>query len=274
MAAILLAMDAQSNKDAPSLWLTVDQGNSATKLVAWERSGGIASVLEHVTLSREELLAGGLGGSLARRDYQGIAFSSVACRGDQDALVTSLGSGAHISRPDCGLVLAVRNPETVGADRLFAARGAVELARGSGALVVVDAGTALTVDCVRDGVFLGGAIAPGPALLSSALESGGAQLFEVSPEPDAPALGRETREALEAGVAVGFLGAAKELVQRQIKDAAMQSGSPPTIFLTGGARRFLCVPEPFVEGELVVDPELVHRGLLAALWSELEEGSS
>jgi hypothetical protein len=54
----------------------------------------------------------------------------------------------------------------------------------------------------------------------------------------------------------------------------MQSDSPPTIFLTGGARRFLCAPEPFVEGELVVEPELVHRGLLAALWSELEEGSS
>ena len=49
-------------------------------------------------------------------------------------------------------------------------------------------------------------------------------------------------------------------------------GSPGAvaIVITGGARAFLLEPEPFVRrgGErrpLVVDPELVHRGLLAAL---------
>jgi type III pantothenate kinase len=57
-------------------------------------------------------------------------------------------------------------PQTLGLDRLAACAGAYTPGR---ALVVLDAGTALTLDVVTaDGAYLGGAIAPGPALLPSA----------------------------------------------------------------------------------------------------------
>ena len=97
-------------------------------------------------------------------------------------------------------------------DRLFAARAALEL--GDEACLVVDAGTALTVDVARPatagaarGAFLGGAIAPGPTLLAAALARGAAQLPEIDPQPGAAALGLDTRAAIESGIAVGFAGA-------------------------------------------------------------------
>jgi type III pantothenate kinase len=165
---------------------------------------------------------------------------------------------------DPGLEIACREPASVGRDRLFAARGAWQLLHSS--CLVLDAGTALTVDALRasDGerpVFLGGAIAPGPRLLARALSSGTARLPEVDPRPLPRALGRDTREALEAGVALGFLGAARELAARIAAEAGL--GAAPLV-LTGGARAFLEAPSLFDGRTLRVEPELVHLGLLAA----------
>jgi pantothenate kinase type III len=69
----------------------------------------------------------------------------------------------------------------------------------------------------RRGEFLGGAITPGPRLLARALASGAARLFEVVPTTAPRALGRDTSEAMHAGIGVGIRGAVRhriELVQR------------------------------------------------------------
>ncbi len=64
---------------------------------------------------------------------------------------------------------AYRSPETLGLDRLAAAVGAVALYPGRNVLIV-DAGTALTVDLVTaDGVFRGGCISPGLRMRLQAL---------------------------------------------------------------------------------------------------------
>lgn len=173
--------------------------------------------------------------------------------------------------PPSGLELRVEHPETVGADRLFAARGALE--RLGRSAIVVDAGTALTVDAllVEDGrgIFLGGAIAPGPALLAEALGRGGARLHGIEPQPGAPALGRETAEALEAGVVVGFEGAALELVRRVGLEAEL--GQAP-VLLTGGAAGFLREALGRTLAELVEVQALVPEGLAAA-WAAEGAGS-
>jgi type III pantothenate kinase len=127
---------------------------------------------------------------------------------------------------------------------------------------------------VRDGtggVFLGGAIAPGPQLCAEALAQGGARLLAVDPRPGARALGRTTPEALEAGVVVGFRGAARELV-RAIGDASGLGAAP--LVLTGGARGFLLDPPLFAGRDLVVVEDLVHLGLLDALLDHLGAGSA
>lgn len=192
-----------------------------------------------------------------------------------DVLLESGARAVHRS-PEVGLVNSTRTPETVGHDRLYAARGGVEwhARRYSGAegavapgLLVVDAGTALTVDAVAfDGSsrarFLGGAIAPGPMLLADSLARRAAQLPAVEPEPGARALGRDTLEAIRAGVVVGFRGAASSLTREVAREAQLESAP---ILLTGGARLYLLEPSPCLKGgELIVDPWLVERGLLAA----------
>lgn len=253
-----------------ALYLTLDLGNSRCKLRRWRLEPGVAPELAGASeeacdaslVRRLELELG------AREELAGLALSSVAAPQLEDALAALClrALGERFARaPEPGLVLEVREPARVGRDRLYAARAAFERMRC--ACLVLDAGTALTVDALAapgaDGRarFLGGAIAPGPRLLARALASGTARLFEVQPRPAVCALGRDTREALEAGVAHGFAGAARELVRRISIEAGLESAP---LVLTGGARSFLLEPGLFGARELAVEPELVHLGLLHA----------
>jgi len=250
-------------------FLTLDLGNSRCKLRRWRLSPGSTPQLSasdelastSALSERFELWLAGAG------ELSGAALASVAAPELERALIGILERrlGAHFaSAVDPGLEIACREPERVGRDRLFAARGAYELLRGS--CLVLDAGTALTVDALRaqsgePPVFLGGAIAPGPRLLARALASGTARLPDTIPQPKPRALGRDTREALASGVAWGFAGAARELVQRIASEAGLAAAP---LVLTGGARAFLEQPELFGGHVLRVEPELVHLGLLAA----------
>ena len=233
--------------------LTVDQGNSTVGAVAWSVEGDQARVLGRY--EGLDTIPAGL------QELAGpVLLSSVADQARRATLVDALELrfGAVVV-PDHGLALAIRHPETCGLDRLFATRAAAGLFPPGA--VVVDCGTALTVDVVRDGTFEGGAIAPGPALLVRALAEGGAQLHTVEARPGAPALGRETREALEAGVVVGLRGAARELVLCQLAELDL-----PTlpVVVTGGARSLLLEPTTCLPGEVHERPDLVHEGLLLA----------
>jgi type III pantothenate kinase len=250
--------------------LTVDLGNSRCKLRLWSSAGERGPrPIAHVDFDTALGIGAKAAAWLAREPRADAgALCSVA---DEDLEAEVAGAlrgsvaGCFDARPEPGLSIACREPATIGRDRLFAARAALELAGGSA--IVVDAGTALTVDAVRaDKTFLGGAIAPGPDLLSLALAEGTARLPRVEPRPRANALGRDTREALLAGVAVGFRGAARELAERVAEEAGLR-GAP--IVLTGGARAFLLDPPVFTGAQTIEECDLVHLGLLAALRESL-----
>jgi type III pantothenate kinase len=117
-----------------------------------------------------------------------------------------------------------KRPETVGADRLAAASAAWAEARRACAAVTI--GTAVTVSVVNGrGDFVGGLIAPGPALQARALHDGTARLPLVRPVRARSVVGRETRRALEAGISFGISGLLRE-VRREL-------GRVP-VFGTGG----------------------------------------
>ena len=252
-----------------SSFLSVDLGNTRCKLCVWSiAADGSAALVTRAdfasadTLPRE--VADWLG---AQPRIERAALCAVAPPALEEALAAALDAvfGARFERrPATGLIIECREPDKVGRDRLFAARGALE--RIGRSALVVDAGTALTVDALRvdgdaSGHFLGGAIAPGPALLARALAHGGARLFAVDPQPDAHALGRDTREALQAGIVIGFRGAARELCESVAREARLANAS---VLLTGGARRFLSTPGVFGTRTVIEDGELVHHGLRAA----------
>lgn len=154
------------------------------------------------------------------------------------------------------IALQVSHPDRVGPDRVLAAAAA--LARTGRDGVVVDAGTATTVDLVtKDHGFEGGAILPGPALQAAALARGTSRLPEVAIRSVSAPLGRSTQDAILAGVVIGWLGAVRELVGRHRKrDASMP------VIVTGGNADLLAnvLDEPvlFVE-------DLVLEGLAAAV---------
>lgn len=244
--------------------LTVDLGNTRLKACRWgRRAVGFACT---DSWSGAHALLGEFEQWLGRSAAAAIALASVAEHEPTERVQTLLAaSGARLfTHPDPGLENRCRQPERVGPDRLYAAAGAAELVGRS--TLVVDAGTALTVDALRmDGgtrIFLGGAIAPGPSLLARALHAGTARLPLVEPSPGARALGTDTQEALLAGVVVGFRGAAAMLLEEIAREAQLESAA---VVLTGGAREFLLLPRPFTARSLEVVPDLVHRGLLAAL---------
>lgn len=244
--------------------LTVDLGNSRLKAWSWERGARGWEGAEACSAASGELT--GFAEWLSRTSPGPAALASVA-EEERTVRVAALLQGAGwtvFQGPPPGLENRCREPGRVGADRLYAAAGAAEIF-GRSALVV-DAGTALTVDALRieAGVreFLGGAIAPGPELLAQALHGGTARLPRIQPRPGARALGTVTEDALASGVGIGFRGAAAMLVDEVGREAGM-GGAP--VVLTGGAREFLLVPRPFTARRLEVVPELVQRGLLAAL---------
>jgi len=124
-------------------------------------------------------------------------------------------------------------PQRVGIDRLAAAVAANTIRRAQTPVVVVDFGTAITVDLVAaDGGFEGGAILPGVGMAAEALHSRTDALPRVEPQllgTSPSAVGTSTVDALQAGLYWGTVGAVRELIARQ-SDRLV---TPPQVLVTG-----------------------------------------
>ena len=136
---------------------------------------------------------------------------------------------------DLPLTAELPRPDMVGIDRLLNAVAANALRPASVPAVVVDLGTAITVDRVDSrGAFRGGAILPGIGLSARALH----QFTDLLPLLDMaglaeapPALGTSTVEALRSGLYWGAVGGIRELVGRLNELEPV----PARLFLSGGA---------------------------------------
>ncbi len=154
----------------------------------------------------------------------------------------------------------VDQPDCVGIDRLLNAVAVAKVKSPACPAIVIDAGSAITVDCVSgDGDFLGGAILPGLQMQLSVLSKGTDQLppleFDHSSEK---AIGASTENAIRTGVGRGAIGAIRELM------ASMQEqfGNDANLFFTGGdARHF---HELFCNQSQHI-PHLVGLGILHAV---------
>jgi len=165
----------------------------------------------------------------------------------------------------------VLDPETItGMDRLLNAVAAYEGVKQ--ACIVVDAGTAVTVDFIDgDGTFHGGAIAPGARMQLRALHDGTSALPEIEfAVPDKEAFGRSTSQAILRGVYHGING----MVRRLVEVYAESYGAYPTVIATGGDAEML-----FKDDELIdrIVPHLTLMGIAAAarhaLAGETEPGA-
>jgi type III pantothenate kinase len=130
------------------------------------------------------------------------------------------------------LQVAVPIPDHVGIDRLLDAVAALHVLPPSQGAILVDAGSAVTVDWLDEAhVFRGGAIFPGVRMMAEALHHYTALLPSVSvthPIPELPATA--TIPAMQAGIFAAVSGGIREAV-RQYEERAT---ARPQIFLTGG----------------------------------------
>ncbi len=153
--------------------------------------------------------------------------------------------------------LAYETPETLGEDRLAAAAGGwIRHGRDrKRAVVVLDAGTAVTTEVITSaGVYVGGAIAPGPDALRRSLSVDTAQLPEI-PWPETPyAIGSSTGRAIEAGLSVMFLEGVRGLLARTIDEL----GEQPIVVATGGWAEWI---HDHVDRIDSVEPDLVLEGI-------------
>jgi type III pantothenate kinase len=165
----------------------------------------------------------------------------------------------HVVGPglDGVLPMAVEQPERVGTDRLVNAYAAYR--RYGGPCLVVDLGTATTFNVVGpDGTFCGGAIAPGLALAAEALAGRGAQLYAVPLEAPPRAIGRNTTEAMQAGLVLGYVALVEGLIGRMRAECAAQGWPPVAVIATGGLATTLAAATAIFDQ---VESDLTLEGL-------------
>jgi type III pantothenate kinase len=147
--------------------------------------------------------------------------------------LTERGQRARIMESPRHLPLEVRlpHPEKVGLDRLLNAVAANAVRGTDSPAVVVDAGSAVTVDFVdATGAFRGGAIFPGCRLMAQALHDYTAllPLVEVSAPPAVTAT--NTAAAIQAGIFWTVLGGIRTLLEKH----QQANRTRVEFFLTGG----------------------------------------
>ena len=169
----------------------------------------------------------------------------------------------RITHRDVAIPIRVEYPEKVGVDRLMAVTAAEYLTQGDPA-IVVDAGTAVTVDLLAEHAFQGGAILPGMRMSAAALDRYTDKLPMVhTADMDTPeAIGRNTLQAMQSGIFWGTVGAVGELTRRLTTNLP----SAGRIFVTGGDGRALT---PHIHSAEHI-PDLVLSGI--ALVGEPSDG--
>ena len=229
--------------------LTIDEGNSSTKIALW-RDDVMAAVTTCSSGSVEQVAA--MAGADAPVDT--AVFCSV-CRRDAISVRRALSGLARktivldASTP-LPVKIGYRTPATLGADRIAAAAGATVVAPGRTALVV-DMGTAITNDVVQpDGTFIGGNIAPGIFVRLEALNHYTKALPLIETDGDCPRWGYDTETAMRAGAIRGVVGELQYYRHCLPADAV--------VILTGGSADLIT---PYISSAIIVEPNLVLKGL-------------
>ena len=253
------------DRDPPAERVVVDLGNTRIKLAVLGGDDRISAARSFAWDARAadrdawRLLFARMG--LSDRSRWAVASVNPPAAERLAQAIAELGGPEprwYRSAADVPIATSVSQPERAGADRALCALAGSALATQAGPGLVISCGTAMTFERIDpDGVWVGGAIAPGLALGFRSLNLGTAQIPLVDSEPSEAVApwGTATEAAVRAGVWWGAVGAARELIARQ--------GGPRWRIWTGGdAPAIASEVEP--GGAARVVPDLVLRGLAIA----------
>jgi type III pantothenate kinase len=229
--------------------LIIDIGNTSTKLAWFEGR-------EKLSLSRiNELTAEVLKRELSDHKIENAIISSVKELPENTGqLLSASVTNVHILSYKSKLPFSLdyETPETLGADRIAAVAGAFSLFPLSEVLII-DAGTAITYDYLSGSVYKGGNISPGLNMRFMALNKFTGKLPLISPADQFTLPGRNTTDAILAGVITGVTYEINEYIRTFEKNNINVK-----ILLTGGDSRYL---KDRISYQYTFMPDIVIDGL-------------
>lgn len=252
--------------------LLIDAGNTRCKFAWWDKhtdSIQWLGAIEHqhwlndLSRSLKDILLGVINSEQLEdtKEALGVSVASVQVVDTLNQSLAELGINVRwqsTRATQLGVVNAYREkPEALGADRWLALLGCHKAITGHA--VIIDAGTALTVDWLtRDGQHLGGWIVPGRQLMLNALGQGTAQLGNVPIEQSAQAKlepGVSTREGMLHGIEASLIGVVYEAAKLS---PSLFNDETFTVVVTGGDSEQLA---SHLSGNICRIDDLTFKGL-------------
>ncbi len=239
--------------------VVIDIGNTNTGIARWVE-GNVEDTRRVTTGDTTELVSAldEVRSLCENQERQAIVISSVvpeaaeylASHIEQELDLRPFIVGQNTPLP---VETAIEKSESVGIDRVCAAAAA--FSRTEHACVVVQIGSAITIDLIDDdGVFQGGVIFPGMQLQASVLEEKTAQLPNVELTVNASVIGKNTEQAIQNGIVCGVAGAIRGVVEA----IASERNQWPQVVMTGGGCQFLKEKLDFIDSWV---PDLCLMGV-------------
>ena len=239
--------------------LCIDQGNSRTKVALMTDEGKIIKDFVYKSFASADVER--------LFDLYEISDSIISSVVNIEAAVVNTLSrrSQHFVLFDHNTPVPIINtyntPETLGQDRLAAAVGAKSICPNEN-LLIIDVGSAITYDFVSaEGEYIGGNIAPGLKMRFTMLQrmTKKLPLVEVEEKELIPLFGKNTRDAIAAGVIRGVAYEVKGYM-RTVREKMPHFRT----FLTGGNAPYILNnvrTSRNEERELQYEKHLVLKGL-------------
>ena len=229
--------------------LLIDAGNSAVKFAVVPRAGASPGLLHSVPTAKL---------SVATAKRKGAKTNSVFVSGvvpSASRILKKAFPSAQFTGPRTALpFITWSDRKTIGSDRL--ANIAAAHARYGRNVLVASFGTAATFDIIdAKGIHRGGAIAPGWTAFAGVLSTRTALLPRMAPKQPTRFAGRNTREAMAAGLAGGYAAMVLHLIDGLKKEAGVKK---LRVVFTGGDAPAVA---RIIRLKAVSDPLLTLRGI-------------
>lgn len=149
------------------------------------------------------------------------------------------------------------NPKAVGADRIVNCVAGIK--KYGYPLIIVDIGTAITIDVVDENcIYQGGAIFPGIGISSEALFMRTAKLPKVELVKPEKVVGKNTIDNIRSGMVIGYIGLIEKLIDETIREMKFDENNIKVI-CTGGYSNLISKDIDKID---IIDKRLTLYGLL------------
>lgn len=154
-----------------------------------------------------------------------------------------------------GIKIEYSNLSDLGSDRIVDSAAAYHFYGGP--VIVIDFGSATTFNAVSgDGVFLGGAIAPGIKTATESLVNTAAKLPRIELVKPENIICQDTRSNMQSGIVYGYAGLVKYLVGKFREQKDMEKAK---VIATGGLSKLIQAADDTLID--IVDRALALKGL-------------